>query len=74
MEKQMARVVSHLESEVGNLTKHINDFSNLLNGNEGIILRLDRLWEAEKRRVWMTRTVLVSVVGLLVTQVWLLLK
>lgn len=58
----VTRLQSHLESEMGNNTRQLNDLSDKItkinhrifgNGSEGILIKLDRIEQREnRRRMW----------------------
>jgi hypothetical protein len=72
----------YLESLISPLRKDLQDVEGGLrelrtswfgNGTPGVKVRLDRLEQKEKIRVWVERTVAVCLLGLMVTSIYNLL-
>lgn len=80
MELQVARLESHLQSELGNLRRLLDDLhssvdkthSNLFGNNDslGIRGRLDRLEQSESSRKWWVQAMAVVILGLSLTELW----
>ena len=63
---------THLQGSVETLTGKVESMDTLLRGNgkTGLILRVDRMEQTDKRRTWIIRTVLGAVLTLAVATVW----
>jgi hypothetical protein len=86
---QVARIETHLKNELGttaepgSLRKEINDLTSEFralrkvivgNGLPGVISRLDRVEQNEKRRKLILSAACVSVVGLIVKAIWEIIR
>ena len=67
--------VEHFGKINANLTKLVDRFDNmLLDSDKGIVLKVDRLVQSEKKRSWLVKTAVGGTITSFLAHIWQLVK
>jgi len=62
---EVAQITEHLRSIDEKLNTCINILGGSPGGNPGLVVKVDRLEQSEKRRSWLIKAIVVSLIGLI---------